>query len=31
MPAELDWKPIVTIEHYRLNMNSLRAAIEAGA
>jgi len=27
-PAELDWKPIVKIEHYRLAMNSLRAALE---
>ncbi|MGH7782476.1 MAG: protein NO VEIN domain-containing protein, partial [Candidatus Binatia bacterium] len=27
-PAELDWKPIVKIEHYRLNMNSLRAALK---
>lgn len=25
-PAELDWRP-VKIEHYRLNMNSLRAAL----
>jgi hypothetical protein len=30
-PAELDWKPIVKIEHYRLNMNSLRAALETTA
>jgi len=27
-PAELDWKPIVKIEHYRLNMNSIRALFE---
>jgi superfamily II DNA or RNA helicase len=30
-PAELDWKPIVKIEHYRLNMNALRAALETAA
>jgi superfamily II DNA or RNA helicase len=30
-PAELDWKPIVKIEHYRLNMNSLRAALGTAA
>lgn len=30
-PAELDWKPIVKIEHYWLNMSSLRAALETTA
>jgi len=30
-PAELDWKPIVKIEHYRLNMNALQAALETTA
>ncbi len=30
-PAELDWKPIVKIEHYRLNMNALQAALETAA
>ena len=30
-PAQLDWKPIVKIEHYWLNMSSLRAALETTA
>ena len=27
-PAQLDWQPVVKVEHYRLNVNSIRSPVE---